>query len=634
MAILFHPWMKTVFFTVFLSLSPVISAVNHHDHDPDLFHYKTRPDLKPPKWDIIVHDESRLTTGYWFVGIKPSLDKTIGTDQPWFGPHIYDQQGELVWSGSRQLDTSNVMDFRLSKIKGKDHLTVLDRDRREGLIINDNYELVDSFPVDWDHRDNVNGHELNFVGDGSKVLVVRNNKEESTPGEGESIGHSGPCRANYNGMRELDGNALWMPIFDWTALGHITLNESTEKGGNIDHKCENDWDFIHTNSLDKTDDGDYILSGRHTSTIYKISHVDGHIVWRMGGKFSDFDMGGIEFSRQHNIRYQGENHTHMLVSFLDNAKGQDANPPSHDFSRGLLLALNKHEMTVTMEHHYDHPYRDHENWHYANRRGSLQILPNRNVLMGWSEQALQTEHTEDGEILMEAVFIADWVGAYRNYKFDFVGKPLTRPDVYAVSYNEDEFGDKIPTTDVAVSWNGDTEVRTWKLYARVENDRDEHLMETLPRSGFETSFHHDGLWRTVRFEGLDSKNKTIVDSGEIRVEQHPSPPPFDAYKDPAEGISANRYKEDGRFLGNPHVTFALLFILGGVLSAFAVLLGWLGFLPLRWLTERTRGLREVVRYKKVARDEFEEEEEGMGLPLANGNGKLRLQSPQSPHEPP
>lgn len=192
-----------------------------------------------------MYDEDRLADGYWFVGIKPSLEKTIGTHQGWFGPHIYDGNGELVWAGSDQFDTSNVMDFRLSNFDGEDRLTVLDRDRKSGLVLDNSYEIRDMFKIDWDH-DNVNGHELNFLNNGSTVLVIRNNVEDVPKDEAESIGwyKDKPCRANYNSFRELDSEDEWRPLFEWSALGHIKLEEATETDGTVGGKCNGPYDFM------------------------------------------------------------------------------------------------------------------------------------------------------------------------------------------------------------------------------------------------------------------------------------------------------------------------------------------------------------------------------------------------------
>lgn len=342
-------------------------------------------------------------------------------------------------------------------------------------------------------------------------------------------------------------------------------------------------------------------------------------------------MGDLKFSRQHDIRFQGQNKTHTIISFLDNAKGQDSKDPTHNCSRGLYLALNTEEMTVTTLQTYDHPYKDHEHGRYANRRGNMQMMDGGNIFMGWSEQALQSEHSPNGTLLMEAVLKTDWLGAYRNYKFQYVGKPVREPDVYAVAYYENEDHEKLPTTEVAVSWNGDTEVRTWKLYARTEEDGKEEFMDEFERTGFETSHEYSGFLHAIRWEGLDKEGNVLTDTGEVRTMQHPSPPPDVAYKDSADqgGDGDNHHNA---FLGNPNVTFALLFILGLVLSAVAVLLGWLGYLPLKWLTDRTRGigkLRDAIQYQKIAMDDFDQDA-GMDLPFALDKDRLGTPFDHSP----
>ena len=51
----------------------------------------------------------------------------------------------------------------------------------------------------------------------------------------------------------------------------------------------------HINSLDKDEHGDYLVSGRHVSTVYKIAGLNnpdglkpGSIIWRVGGLRTDF----------------------------------------------------------------------------------------------------------------------------------------------------------------------------------------------------------------------------------------------------------------------------------------------------------------------------------------------------------
>ena len=51
----------------------------------------------------------------------------------------------------------------------------------------------------------------------------------------------------------------------------------------------------HINSVDKDTNGDYLVSGRHTSTLYKIAGLNnpdklspGSVVWKLGGKNGSF----------------------------------------------------------------------------------------------------------------------------------------------------------------------------------------------------------------------------------------------------------------------------------------------------------------------------------------------------------
>lgn len=172
------------------------------------------------------------------------MEETIGTNQPWFGPHIYDGNGELVWSGADQFDTSNVMEVRMSKVRGEDRLTVLDRDRQIGLVLDNRYEIVESFQVDPDNGE-INAHEMKYVNDGKSVLTIQNNHQDAPEDEAEQVGWKGPgtCKANYMSMREYDATDEYNTIFEWTPLGHIRLNESTQIDGKVQDRC-NTWDFM------------------------------------------------------------------------------------------------------------------------------------------------------------------------------------------------------------------------------------------------------------------------------------------------------------------------------------------------------------------------------------------------------
>lgn len=264
----------------------------------------------------------------------------------------------------------------------------------------------------------------------------------------------------------------------------------------------------HTNSVDKTPYGDYLLSGRHTDAIYKISKDDKSIIWRLGGVKSDFPIhGDLKFSRQHDVRFRGQNETHLLISILDNAKGIDHTfAPTHEFSRGLLLAINERDMTVSIEKQLDHPFTEDR---FSPRRGNYQVLPNDNIFMGWSEQGCQSEHSSDGTLLQEAIFSVKWLGTYRQYKFPFVGLPLQPPDTHSEARGG---GNNDASTIVHVSWNGATEVRTWNLYKTTSKGEAEVLLASADKHGFETKLEHDGYAGYVVVKGLDKDGEVLGSS--------------------------------------------------------------------------------------------------------------------------
>lgn len=68
--------------------------------------------------------------------------------------------------------------------------------------------------------------------------------------------------------------------------------------------------------------GDYILSAKHTDAVYRVSHDDGHIIWRLNGTKLDFQMlGTSRSSLQHDAQVLSTNNTHTVLTLFDNAIG-------------------------------------------------------------------------------------------------------------------------------------------------------------------------------------------------------------------------------------------------------------------------------------------------------------------------
>ena len=95
-------------------------------------------------------------------------------------------------------------------------------------------------------------------------------------------------RVLEGGIQEVDiktGRVL----FEWHSIDHVAarrvvLPPARRIPGRI-------FDYFHVNSIEIDHDGNLLVSARNTHTIYKISRRTGKILWRLGGKRSDFTLG-------------------------------------------------------------------------------------------------------------------------------------------------------------------------------------------------------------------------------------------------------------------------------------------------------------------------------------------------------
>ncbi|KAF2216197.1 hypothetical protein CERZMDRAFT_33768, partial [Cercospora zeae-maydis SCOH1-5] len=471
-----------------------------------------RPDLKPPKWTVNIYHEELLSPGHWFVAPREPLgaEEVVG---PWVGPAIYDGRGELIWSGAALFRNTMTDDFRISNVGGQDLMTLLHQEKGQGVVFQPSYGVRNA--IRFGDPRAINIHEFHFVDDGNRALIIRSNKTTASIDDSKYVGATEGCIAEFDGFEEFETNT-WASVFKWNSLGQIRLNESmTDDGIAIETKCDSGWDFLHANSVDKDDVGNYYLSARFTDTIYKISRLDGNIMWRLGGSRSDFDMAGLQFSGQHSVRIINSNQTHTVLSILDNAI-KDELQPTHPHSRGLILSLHTATtpMTVTTLAEYTHP---HGVGAYAHARGNLQMLDNGNVFIGWSKQAVHSEHTFDGKLIMDAQLVPEWLGSYRNYKFAMVGHPREKIAVVAQRSTDDKNG----ATSVWGSWNGATEVTQWNCYKheRVGTRDVRTLVASADKTSFETQLLVAESVGNITLEAVAGNGTILGSSGFVKVQR-------------------------------------------------------------------------------------------------------------------
>lgn len=173
-------------------------------------------------------------------------------------------------------------------------------------------------------------------------------------------------------------------------------------------------DYIHMNSVDYDFDGHIICSSRHLSECTKINRNTGEIMWRLGGKYNQFDFVNDpdRFSYQHDFRPVPGKPNHYTV--FDNG-----NFHTPHYSRAVEYVVDTENMTATKVWEYRHQPNDYATWWM----GNAQRLPNGNTLINWADGSLPktTEVNPDGEVVYEMDFI-NYYHCYRTFRYEWSGR--------------------------------------------------------------------------------------------------------------------------------------------------------------------------------------------------------------------
>jgi hypothetical protein len=416
----------------------------------------------------------------------------------------------LIWAGAPLYDNRNVFDFRpVTNIDEETHLSFIvsweidNSDKGSGVIVDKNYKVEKEVGVLNDLHD-FNMHEFNVLPGGKTALACTYRSQEINMAD-----FGRPTEQSWvvtGGFVELDVETSEV-LVQWDSFDRIALHES-----NMFHSWDAPggfpgWDYVHINAVDKNEAGDYIISLRFTNTIYGISGEDGHIMWRLGGLESDFDMD-FTFSKQHDVKFVSSNGTHHVISFLNNASDERDN--DENMSAALFVEMDTIAMTARVIKRINRPDSG-----LTRLRGSVQVLPNDNVFIGWSERGYQSEHAPNGDLLMTARFVSERYSTYRAYKGEFIGRPTALPDLVASVYGT---SDEDITTLIHVSWNGATDVVGWKFFAQAYDRADPVFIGYANKTDFETMYIVDGYMDWITAEAIDKDGNVMSASRVMRSE--------------------------------------------------------------------------------------------------------------------
>ncbi|KAI1750526.1 Arylsulfotransferase-domain-containing protein [Xylaria castorea] len=463
----------------------------------------TPPRLNFPRWD-----EQKCSDGYYLIAQKGKI-----VSDP--GPTIFDSRGELVWADDSY---GVVFNFQVQTYKGENYLTFWSSPdgslhgygRGTYYMLDSSYELFRKFePAGEGLKGDL--HEFQITEHGTALVTVYN----PVPADLTSVGGPEQGWALDSMVQEIDLDTGDL-LFEWSAIEHVALSDAVRYFAGEDDGTtpETAFDFFHINSLDVDSEGNYIVSGRHTSSVMCIS-PKGETLWTLGGVSNDFqdlsDGAATDFMYQHHAQL----HANSTLSIFDNAASERAGRGSpHGYSRGLLVQLDTANRTAALLRAYHDP----ANPRTTVSQGSMQVTEDR-VVLGYGWLPFITEFARDGSVLCD-VELAPWVAArwglvntYRAFKTrDWVGRPAEPPSVYVHPADARVF----------VSWNGATEVERWVLQgaewadlpSKTETETEGFVdLDDVRKESFETAFDiQDDMPRYLRVAAVDKDGHVLMHS--------------------------------------------------------------------------------------------------------------------------
>lgn len=443
--------------------------------------------LRPPRADIRT-SSARQAPGLVFVapkkvfGAKPRPVAETGAE-------LLDARGRVRYF--RPNRGKNVtQDFRAQTYRGKPVITFWygrlanGTGKGKGMIYDEDYRRIATVRAVGKDLE-ADFHEFKLTDRGTALLGAY----RKTKAKGKQVVEGV--------LQEIDVESGKV-VTEWHSLDGVPPSDSYEPEG---ARSASSFDYFHINSENLDDDGNIIVSARHTWAIYKIERKTGKLLWKLGGKDSDFKMGkGAQFAWQHDAVPEGDG----VYRIFDNAVGDKGAPKLHDASRVVRIKLDEQRKTVKLLSAQEHPDEI-----SAGTQANGQRLPNGNLFVGWGTSGVFSEFTPGGRLLFDAE-VPDGLDTYRAYKQRWKGTPAGRPRVAA-----ERSGRRLT---VSASWNGSTEVRAWRARSGTSPKGLRATGGKAAWKDLETRFSVPaGRAKYLAVQALGASGKVLATSSAVRV---------------------------------------------------------------------------------------------------------------------
>src|SRR5690349_8843131 len=315
----------------------------------------TLPDLHPP---ILRIDDPATGTARGYVMFAQKGGKSRPS-----GVVIADNKGRIVWYHEvpKGLEAT---DFRAQTYHGNPVLTWWQGTITKAGTGRGTYEIYDSSykeiaTVKAGHGYDGDLYEFQLTPRGTAFIPIYHEVAVDL----RSVGGPRNGYAEDSIVQEIDVRTGKV-VFEWHSLDHVPLIESIQahREPALHATKKRPLDYFHINSIADGPGGTILISGRNTSALYLLRR-DGSIVWRLGGKLSDFGpAAAVKFRYQHFARFHGPS----TISLFDNG----AIPKEEPYTRPLILKIDATTKTAKILKTFVHPKKFSSPF-----EGNLELLP-------------------------------------------------------------------------------------------------------------------------------------------------------------------------------------------------------------------------------------------------------------------
>jgi hypothetical protein len=451
--------------------------------------------LQPPKITVL-QSSPKVARGLIFVAPKTAGIGGGPSPGP-LGPEIIDDQGRPVWFNP-VTNGQAAADFRVQRYHNRPVLTWAQEKGFGGLaenvsadyIFDDSYDLIAT--VHAGNGLDADAHEFLISPEDTALITIYN----SVPADLSSVGGPTNGQVIEGDVQEIDIPSGKV-IFEWHSIGHIGFDESYLP---LPASPNTPWDYFHLNAISVDEDGNLIISARHTCALYKIDRHTGEVIWRLGGKQSDFTLGpGARFWYQHNpIPDQLRRDTFRI--FDNESNGTPVLP----YSRVIWIQLDTTLKSATLVRWFKHP----QDLSAASQGGS-QALENGDTFVGWGQVGRFSEFDADDDLIFDANVPPNY-DTYRAYRFPWHARPHYGPSAAAHLSNGQTIVDAI--------WNGATEVASWDvLDADSKGHKHNKAVTSAPWNGLDTTIVVDASLTSIQVVARNHEHQKIGESASTAV---------------------------------------------------------------------------------------------------------------------